>query len=189
MIDKMVKQIKKFDIVFPYVEFEDRTPYFPGSRYDKPAYPGLGACFMCKRDPLIKNNIFFDEKYILNFEETDFFIQCEAAGLTCKYLPQITALHEMKDKEYHFILDKTRYYLEWRNYLYARWKLKKLIKNTTVNHAMQLKYILLFIYRIIFKTTKIKKFKVKSLIKKLSRFYLFYLCIKGYFEYLKMKRS
>lgn len=188
MIDKMLKEIKDVDIVFPYVEFEDGLPYFPAERYSKPKFPGLGACFMCKKESLIKNNIFFDEKYILNFEETDFFILCDQKGLTAKYLPELKAIHQLKNNKYHFVLDKTRYYLEWRNYLYARWKLKKYLHKTKVQHALSLKYILLFIYRVIFKSTKIKKLHVLSLIKKYSRFYLFYLYIKGYFEYLKLKK-
>lgn len=188
-IDIMVNYIKNVDIVFPFIEFEDGTPYFPSNRYDKPTFPGLGACYMCKRKSLIDNNLFMDENYILNFEETDLFIRAEQAGLKCKYIPQIKAIHEMKDGNYHFILDKRRYYLEWRNYLYARWKLKKYLKSTKVNHALHLKYILLFIYRVIFKTSRIKQFKVKSLIKKYSRFYLLYLLFKGYFEFLLMKRG
>lgn len=186
---EVLEKDKNIDIVFPYIEFEDGVPYFPANRYSNPSYPGLGACFMCRREKLIENNLYFDELYILNYEETDFFIRCEHKGLKAKYLPDLRVIHEIKDGGVHFILDEKRYYLEFRNYLYARWKLKKLLKKTSVQHALSFNYILLFLYRLLFKTTRFKRFKVKSLIKSFSFWYLLKLYFKGYKEFLQMRKK
>ena len=56
--------------------------------------PCLSGCFMFMRvDALKKNNIFFDEKYFMYFEDFDIIRQLHKIGKTV-YFPEVSAIHD-----------------------------------------------------------------------------------------------
>ncbi|MBU1030486.1 MAG: glycosyltransferase [Nanoarchaeota archaeon] len=120
-VNKLVSEIKNFDIVFPKIIFENKRVMHPLLLEEK-IYPQITACFMIKRSAIKNNNLFFDETYSYCYEDADFFLRANLKNLKMKYIKSAVAVHKLKVRKN----SEKRFYLENRNLLYGIKKFKKL---------------------------------------------------------------
>lgn len=111
-INKMLRKIKTFDIVFPKVVYENGRIMHPIGKEKES--PQISACFMVKKRSVEKLNEFFDETYQIYLEDADFFLRAKLAGLKSCYVEDAIAVHKLK-KGYN----ERRFYLENRNLVYG----------------------------------------------------------------------
>jgi len=125
-LKKLVQKLKKVDIVFPKIIFENKDIFYPNNSIEK-KYPHISACFGVKKNSLEKLDELFDEFYETYLEDYDFFMRCNLVKLKAKYIKSSIIIHKNKTSVADY---SNRYYLEVRNTLYGIKKLGNLPKKT-----------------------------------------------------------
>ena len=123
MIDVLDKET---DITFPRIAYENGKIMYPLMKQEK-EYPHISGCFLIRKKSLKKLDENFDEYYDTYLEDYDFFIRCNYYGLKAEYAKDARVIHGNKDKKTDY---SHRFYLEVRNTLYGKRKLKDILKKT-----------------------------------------------------------
>jgi len=129
-IKKLLKEIENYDILYPAIDFSNGLRMYP-SREKEKSNLYVTTIFLTKRNSLKKLDSLFDQNYLFNYEDLDFFLRCNYFGLKMKYIKDAKAIHaEQKTQEDW----EKRHYCEIYGLLYGISKLKKILKKTTMQN-------------------------------------------------------
>src|SRR5690606_40814467 len=76
------------DIIYPTVELHNGSRIHPRNSYEV-QYIRMSTCFLFNNDKMKDLNIVFRNIFIFFYEDEDFFIECQKAGLSARYYPTI----------------------------------------------------------------------------------------------------
>jgi GT2 family glycosyltransferase len=114
-VSEMLKYVRKYDLVYPTVVYEDGTLLSPVSERER-TFIRRSPVFLIRKDSLSKLDELFDENYFIYYEDVDFFMRCYLRGLKSRYVENATARHAIVERSTSLA---TRFHLEGRNRLYC----------------------------------------------------------------------